>query len=255
MNPTPLVSIIIPYYNSHTYFEDLLRSICEQTIKDTEVIIIDDKSSEESQAILKELVAKYPQLHTQLIFNEENQGVAKSRNIAFQKASGTYVTFMDADDLFCGKYSLEYRVEFLKNNPEFSGIGGYDYRINEANALLLNLPDAKIPYFQEGVRHPESLRMIYAKNIVEANTKSASALFFATGSCLFKRAELVDFPFDPVYETEDDVEWLLRFLETKKIKLELLPFHCRRIHEEQYHFQTPSEITEKVKELAKKVVS
>lgn len=249
-----LVSIIIPYYNSDTYFEDLLVSLREQTTKDLEIIVIDDKSSDiSSSEKLKEILEKFEDLNIVYRYNEENLGVAGTRNVGFKLATGEFITYIDADDLLCGKYSLEHRVSFLKNHPEFSGIGGYDYRIDENSAIKLNLPDKKIEHFRRGVNNPDDLRQIYADNVLKNSLETASALFFATGSCLFRKEDIEDYPFDPEYESEDDIEWLLRFLEKKKIKLEMIPFHCRRIHSEQYHLRTLSETTQKVFDLAKKI--
>ncbi len=250
----PLVSIIIPYFNSDAYFEKLLISIGEQTTKDLEVIVIDDKSSrEDSSKKLKENINNFPELNLIYHYNEENLGVAETRNVGFKLATGEFVTYVDADDLLCGKYSLEYRIDFLKKNSQFSGIGGYDYRIDENDSIKLNLPDKKIEHFRKGVNNPDDLRRIYAHNVLKNSNETASALFFATGSCLFRREDLKDYPFDPEFESEDDIEWLLRFLEKKKIKLEMVPFHCRRVHEEQYHLRTLSETTQKVFDLAKAI--
>lgn len=251
---SPLVSIIIPYYNSDAYFEKLLISLGEQTTKDLEIIIIDDKSSKtESSEKLKEIIKNFSHLNIVYRYNEENLGVAGTRNVGFKLATGEFITYVDADDLLCGKYSLEYRVNFLRDHGEFSGIGGYDYRIDENDSIKLNLPDKKIEHFRRGANNPDDLRQIYADNVLKNSNETASALFFATGSCLFRKADIEDYPFDPEYESEDDIEWLLRFLEKKKIKLEMVPFHCRRVHSEQYHLRTLSETTQKVFDLAKKI--
>lgn len=256
MKTAPLVSVIIPYYNSDAYFSDLLESISAQTIQDIEIIIIDDKSKPESVTKLQEMIQSYSHLKIQIITNSVNMGVAATRNLGFSVASGIYISYIDGDDLLCGKFSLEYRIHFLENNPDFSGIGGYAYKINPNGKALFVGQEKTTEHFREAVMHPENLRNIYAQNVLNntAEGDSASALFFATGSCLFRKQELDNFPFDPHYESEDDIEWLLRFLDKKKIKLEILPFHCRRVHAAQYHNRTPSKTTQEIIQLCKKIV-
>lgn len=250
----PLVSVVVAYFNSDAYFKDLLISIEDQTIQDLEVIIIDDKSKPESSRKLVEIVKLHPRISIQIHTNKINLGVAKSRNRGFALAKGRYITFIDADDLMCGRYSLEQRINFLKQNKLFSGVGGYAFKIDKDNKILSNIPDRTIEFFRDGVMHPENLRTIYASNILKNSMESASALFFAAGSCLFRRVDLVQFLFDPVYETEDDIEWLLRILKKKKIKLEMIPFHCRRVHQEQYHLRTPAKTTERIMSLCREIL-
>lgn len=254
MKSGSLVSIIIPYFNSHAYFKDLLISIDNQTIKNIEIIVIDDKSELDSQKKLTEIVQLFPHLPITVDMNQSHFGAGESRNRGFAMAKGEYIMFIDADDLVCGRYSLEYRVHFLKENSRFSGIGGYPLKIDEDNRLLLNIADKTIDYFREGVMSLENLRTLYALNILNSSVKSASALFFAAGSCLFRYVDLVDFPFDANYEHEEDMEWLLRLMAEKRIKLEMIPFHGRRLHEAQYSRNTPLQITEKVKEICRKIV-
>lgn len=249
MNPLPLISIVIPYYNSSHYFRDLLESIAFQTIKDIEIIIIDDKSKKTAQKKLKEIVALFPDLPITVVMHAKNQGVAATRNEGIDMAKGKYITFIDADDMLCGKYSLEYRMHFLERNQEVSGIAGYPIMIDDKSKFLFNLSDKKIPFFQKAVHHPEKLLKIYCENILENSMESASTLFFLTGSSLLRKKDVIYF--DSAFDLEDDVEWIIRYLKEKSIKLEMIPFHYRRVHNKQYHLVTPSKITKKVIDLAK----
>lgn len=254
MNPSSLISIIVLYYNSPTYFKSLLESIESQTVKDFEIIIIDDKSTPEAQKQLKEIVSLYPSLPITVVFSSVHQGVALGRNQGIKMAKGKYLTVIDSDDIFCGRYSLEYRINFLEREKDYSGIAGYPLMIDEENKVILNKPDKKTPFFQKAVAQPGDLRRIYCENIVENSQESASTLFFFAGSSLFRRQAIVDIGFDPGYEMEEDIEWIMRFLKDKLIKIEMVPFHGRRTHQEQYHLKTPSETTQKVIDLARDIL-
>lgn len=89
------VSIIIPIYNGEKYLKRCLDSIVNQTYKDIEIICINDGSKDSSLKILKE----YQSLDNRIvIIDKENAGVSAARNDGINKSTGTYITFVDADD-------------------------------------------------------------------------------------------------------------------------------------------------------------
>ena len=99
MEKQTLLSIIIPLYNCEKYIIQCLDSIYMQCLDeaDFEVIVIDDGSKDNSYAI----VSEYAKNHNNIqVVKQENQGVACTRNNALKIASGDYVTFVDADDMF-----------------------------------------------------------------------------------------------------------------------------------------------------------
>lgn len=91
----PLISIIIPVYNSELYLPECLDSVCGQTIEDSEIICINDGSTDGSLRILREYEHKDSRI---IIIDQPNQGVSAARNAGLQIASGFYVGFMDSDD-------------------------------------------------------------------------------------------------------------------------------------------------------------
>lgn len=91
----PLISVIITVYNGEQYLTECLDGIIAQTLKDIEIICVDDASTDSTPQILK----KYQDKIT-VITNEENRMAGESRNIGFSKAVGEYVIFLDADDMF-----------------------------------------------------------------------------------------------------------------------------------------------------------
>ena len=91
----PKVSVIIPVYNVEKYLKQCLDSVVNQTLKDIEIICVNDGSTDNSLEILEEYAQKDNRI---IIISQENQGQSVARNIALEKATGEYVGFVDSDD-------------------------------------------------------------------------------------------------------------------------------------------------------------
>jgi glycosyltransferase involved in cell wall biosynthesis len=91
----PEVSVIIPVYNREKYLKQCLNSVINQTLKNIEIICIDDGSTDQSLEILNEFAKKDQRIK---IINQKNQGVGLARNIGLKIARGEYVGFVDSDD-------------------------------------------------------------------------------------------------------------------------------------------------------------
>ena len=92
----PKVSIIIPMYNVENYIETCLDSVMNQTMKDYEVIVIDDGSVDYSYEKALEYQKRYPQ--QMQVFKQQNAGQGAVRNNGVKEASGEYILFVDSDD-------------------------------------------------------------------------------------------------------------------------------------------------------------
>lgn len=90
------VSIVIPVYNSETYIEACLDSMLAQTLRDIEIIVINDCSSDSSSSICERYAASDPRVR--VMHNDGNIGEGLSRNRGIEAARGTYIGFADADD-------------------------------------------------------------------------------------------------------------------------------------------------------------
>ena len=91
------ISVIIPIYNVEEYLEACLESLVKQSIdkKDLEVLLINDGSPDNSEAICKKFCEKYDFFK---YFSKENEGLSKTRNFGIQHAQGKYFVFLDPDD-------------------------------------------------------------------------------------------------------------------------------------------------------------
>ena len=98
MNNHPILSIIIPLYNCEKYIKQCLDTIFRQEMNesDFEVIVIDDGSKDSGYSLASEYAKRQQNI---LVIKQENQGVACARNNALEKATGDYITFVDADDM------------------------------------------------------------------------------------------------------------------------------------------------------------
>lgn len=119
----PLVSVIMPTYNSCKYIEDSIKSVLEQSYRNWELIIIDDCSEDNT----KEIVRKFQkeQGNIQYYKLEKNSGPAIARNRAIDMANGAYLAFLDSDDLWTSD-KLKKQVEFMECNKYNFTCTSYD---------------------------------------------------------------------------------------------------------------------------------
>jgi glycosyltransferase involved in cell wall biosynthesis len=92
-----LISVIIPAYNAERFIGRTLSSALNQTFKDIEVIVVNDGSTDKTQLIVENFAVNDRRVR---LFNTINRGVAMARNFGIENARGTYVAFLDADDLW-----------------------------------------------------------------------------------------------------------------------------------------------------------
>ena len=90
------VSIIVPVYNVEEYLDKCLNSLVNQTLKDIEIIVVNDGTKDNSQDIIDKYVSNYPKLVKSYI--KENGGLSSARNYGLKFASGEYIAFVDSDD-------------------------------------------------------------------------------------------------------------------------------------------------------------
>lgn len=95
MQNVPMLSIIIPVYNKEKYLTETLNSVLAQTYTNSEVLLINDGSSDNSLRICKEFHGKCERIR---IINQENSGASAARNQGIEAAKGKYVIMLDADD-------------------------------------------------------------------------------------------------------------------------------------------------------------
>lgn len=104
LDMVPRVSVIIPVYNTEKYLRECLDSVINQTLRDIEIICINDGSTDNSLEILKEYATKDERIK---IIDKKNEGVATARNIGIKRTSGEYVIFIDPDDYYPANDILE----------------------------------------------------------------------------------------------------------------------------------------------------
>lgn len=111
----PLVTVLIPAYNSSAYIEETVNSVLSQTYKNFELIIIDDESTDDTLNVIDRLSKKDNRIS---FFQIQHSGrPAIPFNHGLRAAKGKYVAFLGSDDLW-SKYKLQEQVEFLEKNPD-----------------------------------------------------------------------------------------------------------------------------------------
>jgi glycosyltransferase involved in cell wall biosynthesis len=123
----PLVSVVMPVYNTERYVGKTIESILNQTYKNFEFIIINDGSTDNTHAI----ISTFNDSRIIYISNPENLHIVKSRNIGCRQAKGKYIATMDADDISFPK-RFEKQVEYLESHEKCGVLGTSAIVINEA---------------------------------------------------------------------------------------------------------------------------
>lgn len=158
-NKFPLVSVIIPTYNSAKYIEEALRSVFNQTFQDFEIIVIDDGSTDNTGKILE----KYNQIIRYIC--QANGGPSSARNTGIRQAKGKFIAFLDADDLWLPT-KLEKQIALFNCNSNlgmvttgacsFDDKGVFGYSTNK-RATLMNGNIARNIFLHSNIGTPTVL--------------------------------------------------------------------------------------------------
>ncbi len=114
------VSVVVPFHNVERYIEAALESIASQTFRDLEVIMVDDGSTDASTVVAKDYAARDPRFQ---LIQQQQQGPGIARNTGVRKATGTYLAFVDSDDLV-DRHAYELLVGSLEKTGSDIACGG-----------------------------------------------------------------------------------------------------------------------------------
>ncbi len=117
-----LISIIVPVHNAGKYLDETIGSVLAQTEPNFELILVDDCSTDDSVAVIN----KYDDKRICLIKQTENKGAYAARNRGLEAATGRYIAFLDADDIW-SKYKLERTLFYLKEQETGFVFTGYEF--------------------------------------------------------------------------------------------------------------------------------
>ncbi|WP_162141536.1 glycosyltransferase [Desulfoscipio gibsoniae] len=142
---TPMVSVIVPYFNMQKYIKQTVNSVFSQTYSNWELIIVDDGSTQvEAKAELDNLRSLYRDNKKVRIIEKENGGLGSARNHGIKYSKGSYILPLDSDDIIHPKY-LELGVRALENNPDLAAVSCYVNFFNDGEEPT-SIIDYVIPY-------------------------------------------------------------------------------------------------------------
>ena len=135
MNNDPLISLVIPCYNSQHTLRKCLDSVIQQSYTNLEIILVDDGSTDDSSKIYEEFQSKDERIK---IYKQENSGVSKARNKGVALTTGEYICFVDSDDWVETNYCSELYDLLVTENADISIIeASYE---DENGKVVFNKP-------------------------------------------------------------------------------------------------------------------
>lgn len=173
----PLVSVVVPVYNGERYLGEALKSIFAQDYRPLEVIVVDDGSTDTSASIAR----SFEEIN---YFYQQNQGPSAARNAGIAAASGEFIAFLDADDVWLPN-KLSIQVKYLMDHPEVGFVLARQRMIIE-----------------EGVEKPPW----YRKDIFEEDN-----VCFGPSATVARRSAFREVgSYDPDYRYGEIAQWLTR---------------------------------------------
>lgn len=197
-----LVSIIIPLYNTGEPFRGCIESVMHQTYPNLEIIVVDDCSTDElTLQILNEYQAKDQRI--KVIRNEQNSGVALSRNAGVAQVQGTYFSFLDSDDQLVPNF-VETMVQALEqNNTDFVMCYFHNYALDPSIKFeVVDSYNCKLP----AASYYDMHQVISEGKLFDLSFVACAKLY---RSKLYKDLNLA---FDQNIRIGEDTEWALRCL-------------------------------------------
>lgn len=132
------VSVIIPIYNAEKYLRETLESVIAQTFQNIEILCVDDGSTDKSVQIVQSFM-KIDRRIKLLYQREESDNAARARNLGVEHARGTYLMFLDSDDLFDKNMIMEAYGKAVETNADMVIFDGYIYDTEREECLFTEM--------------------------------------------------------------------------------------------------------------------
>lgn len=175
-----MVSIVMPSYNTAQYIGDSIRSVLAQTYTNWELLIVDDCSTDDTDAV----VASFRDDRIRYFKNPSNSGAAVSRNKALREARGRWIAFLDSDDLWHPE-KLERQLRFMQE---------HDYKFTYTD-YRIQLNGTWLPY-------------VYTGPDVVTPRKMKDYCYFSTITVIYDREYVGLIQIEPVRKNNDYAMWL-----------------------------------------------
>lgn len=200
---SPQVSIIIPTYNRSHIIAETLDSILSQSYEDWECIIVDDGSTDQTEALIDQYLRKDNRFKFYYRPDNRLKGANACRNFGLEKSKGEYIMFLDSDDV-CECFCLEERLNTIKAHPSI------DLLIRDTSLLI------------ENIKHNFSINKDPENNSSENYLKMflSYTIPWPIMACLYKKSSIRNCKFDENLKRFQDLSFNIKVLsQTDQIKI------------------------------------
>lgn len=200
----PLVSIIIPFYNSEKYIKEAIESILVQTFEDFELILVNDFSKDNSLSVVK----KYESIDSriQIINNANLKGIAGATNTGISVAKGKYIALMDSDDI-AATSRIAKQVLFLNSHPRTGVVGTWMEEFENGKNIW---------------KLPISNRILRVTCLIHPPIANPTAMFRKSLLCKY------NIKYDETYSSVQDYDfWLKLYKHTKFANIPIVLHYYR----------------------------
>lgn len=211
----PKVSVLIPSYNYAQYISEAIESVLNQSFKDFELIIIDNKSDDNTIEIVNTYIKK--DFRIKLIINDENIGMYRNYNNALLQAKGKYIKFLNADDKFHHNLLKDF-IDILDRYPEVSLVSSKRQYFGKNNEIV------NVGYSCKGLNNGKELipKILMHSNFIGEPT-----------TVMFRKKDLNIGFFNPELKMFADLDMWIRLLEIGDLYMFDEVYSYFRIHDNQ----------------------
>ncbi|WP_286844493.1 MULTISPECIES: glycosyltransferase [Sphingobacterium] len=219
MNERPLISIIMPVYNTAMYVDQAIQSIIHQEYADVELILINDGSTDQSLSILE----KWSSCDNRVkLFSQENQGLSAARNRGLSLANGQYIYFMDSDDLL--------RADALSMCLDYCEKKDLDFVYFDASVFADNSDSSILKDFNYSRQKMPAYTVFSGSDALQQQLNTDD--FFSSACMYLIRKDILDrngFGFEPGIVHEDELFTVLLYLAAARVAYIPEQFFQRRV--------------------------
>ncbi len=199
----PLVSIIIPCYNSENVIQKTVQSVLSQTYQPIECLLIDDESTDNTAQISQEIMAENPHV---LYFHKKNGGVCSTRNYGLEKSKGEWIQFLDHDDWLAPE-KIKFQLTYFQTHAKTRSKNVVLY--SDYEVVYQNSTRDEIKREKEIVGNLSNQELL--ERILSWDFKPNSPLH--VDNVLFNKHVLQDTKFDETLKCFEDLELWVRLLQ------------------------------------------